>query len=81
MAIYGVLGMVALFALVFGYGQWSTGATPWGAAVSLGAVGAIGFVYGAAFIGQGLGAEQMYELRRELDLILDELERDDARRG
>jgi hypothetical protein len=30
------------------------------------------FVYGATFIGQGLGAEEMYRLRAYLDGCLDE---------
>ena len=31
-----------------------------------------GFVYGAAFIGQGLGAEQMYELRAVVDRVAEQ---------
>ena len=35
------------------------------------AVALIAFIYGAAFIGQGLGAEDMYELRSFVDRIAD----------
>jgi len=67
MAIYGVLSLTALGGLMVGLSQWSLGWTPWALAVAPAAIALIGFVYGAAFIGQGLGAEQMYELRSLLD--------------
>jgi len=67
MAIYGVLGMTALGGLMYGISQWWIGWTPWALGVTPAAIALIGFVYGAAFIGQGLGAEQMYELRSFLD--------------
>lgn len=67
MAIYGVLGMCALGGLMYGVSQWWLGWTPWALAVAPAALALIGFVYGAAFIGQGLGASQMYELRSFLD--------------
>jgi len=67
MAIYGVLGLLGLAGLIGGLSQWTLGMTPWAllgvpAALALG-----GFVYGATFIGQGLGAEEMYALRSLLD--------------
>jgi hypothetical protein len=44
--------------------------------VALGALGAMlfggGFAYGAAYVGQGIGSEQMYELRAFLDAALRE---------
>ena len=74
MAGYGVLTMVALLSLVYGYVQWSLGHAPWAALGCPAALALMGFEYGAAFIGQGLGAEQMYTLRSLLDGALDAAE-------
>jgi hypothetical protein len=69
MAIYGVLLLVALAGLVVGLSQLTLSASPWGLLVTPAAVVMAGFVYGAVFIGQGLGAEQMYELRSFAEAI------------
>ena len=66
--------MVALLSLVYGYVQWSLGHAPWAALGCPAALALMGFEYGAAFIGQGLGAEQMYTLRSLLDGALDAAE-------
>ncbi len=71
MAIYGVLGMLGLLGLMYGISQWWLDWTPWALAAFPAAAALIGFVYGAAFIGQGLGASQMYELRSLLDDALE----------
>ena len=66
-AIYGVLAMVAVSAAMYGLSQWWVGEPAW---VLLGvpaAFGAIAFVYGAAVIGQGLTADEMYDLRALVD--------------
>lgn len=73
MAIYGVLGMAGMLGLMYGLSQWWLGWTPWAIAAAPASVALIGFVYGAAFIGQGLGGAQMYELRALLDRATDEL--------
>ncbi|MEZ4324967.1 MAG: hypothetical protein R3B40_07130 [Polyangiales bacterium] len=78
MAGYGVLSMVALLSIVYAYVQWSLGHTPWAALGFPAALALMGFEYGAAFIGQGLGAEQMYTLRRLLDEVLEGGERGTA---
>lgn len=70
MAGYGVLTMIALLSLVYGYVQWTMHHPPYALLGFPAAVALIGFEYGAAFIGQGLGAEQMYALRRLLDTAL-----------
>ncbi len=67
MAVYALLAMVAMGGAVYGVSEWMLGEPPYAwlavpAALALG-----GFVYGAVFIGQGLGAEQMYELRSAVD--------------
>lgn len=70
--IYFVIAFGAIAALVYGATQWMLGEAPWAflAAPACGALAA--FVYGAALIGQGLTAEQMYQLRSFLDGILAE---------
>lgn len=81
MGVYGLLGLVGTLAVMFGVSQWLVGGRPWAllgapAAVALGA-----FTYGASFIGQGLGASQMYTLRAFVDDAVDaarEAERDAA---
>lgn len=71
MAIYGVLTLTGLGGLMYGFSQWTLGWTPWALAIGPAALALIGFVYGAAFIGQGLGAQQMYELRSFVDRAAD----------
>jgi hypothetical protein len=63
MLVYGVLGMLALTGLMYGWAQTTVDEYPWGfwvvpACAALGA-----FVYGAAVIGQGLTASEMHDMR------------------
>lgn len=81
MAIYGVLGMVGTLGLMYGLSQWWLGWTPWALAAAPAAVALIGFVYGAAFIGQGLGSAQMYELRALVDRASEDVNERPDRRG
>ncbi len=67
MAIYGLLLMIGLGGLVLGLAQMSLGSAPWGWALMPAAMVMAAFVYGAVFIGQGMSAEQMYEMRSFLD--------------
>ena len=70
-----MFGVLALGAGIFAFSKWSLGhdAVPW-----LGLFAAMmfggGFSYGAAYVGQGMGSDQMYELRAFVDAVL----RDDA---
>jgi hypothetical protein len=63
---YGALAIATLFATIFGVVQWSLGQTPTAlyAAPPIAVLAAL--VYGASFVGQGLGSEQMYFLRATL---------------
>ncbi len=67
MAIYGALGFIGMAGLVYGWAQSLIGESAvvaWLAPISLG----VGFfVYGAAVIGQGLTADEMYTLRKAVD--------------
>ena len=67
MAIYGLLGIVGIAGAMYGISQWMIGQTPWALLATPIALALIAFVYGAAFIGQGLGAEQMYLLHSVVD--------------
>lgn len=72
MGIYGILGMGAMGALVYGVSQATLGWSPWalwGVPVFL---ALIAFVYGAVFIGQGLGAEEMHVLRSVVERCAEE---------
>lgn len=64
--LYGGMILVTFWALLFGVVQWSLGQSPlalW-VAPALALVAAL--VYGASFVGQGLGSDQMYLLRATL---------------
>jgi hypothetical protein len=65
--LYGVSSMVALACLVYGGAQLTMGVTPWALWLTPIAAVLAGLVFGAAYVGQGLGAEQMYRLRAFLE--------------
>jgi hypothetical protein len=67
LGIYGIVGMLGLGALMYGLGQWMVGESPWALLGAPAALALMAFTYGAAFIGQGLGAEEMYRLRSFVD--------------
>jgi hypothetical protein len=64
--IYGALLILTLIAAAFGFSQWTLGMRPTAlyAAPLTGLLAAL--TYGASFVGQGLGSEQMYLLRSTL---------------
>ncbi len=67
MATYGAIGFAGLGGLVYGWAQTligQPGTLMWAFPVSL---ALIAFVWGAAVIGQGLSADEMYLLRRVVD--------------
>ena len=67
LGIYGILGMFGLGALMYGVSQWMVREAPWALVGVPASVALVAFTYGAAFIGQGLGAEEMYRLRSFVD--------------
>lgn len=73
-AIYSVLGMLGFLSAMYGISEWWLGGPTWsllGVPIS---IAAIAFVYGAAVIGQGLTADEMYELRALVDRAVRESE-------
>ncbi|MBL8727601.1 MAG: hypothetical protein JNM25_04160 [Planctomycetes bacterium] len=69
LAIYLVLAIGAIAAACYGAAQLTLRETPWAFAGVPAALLLAGLTYGAAFIGQGLAAEDMYELRTCVDRI------------
>jgi hypothetical protein len=70
LAIYAVLAMGGVFAAIFGISQSMLGMPAWSLLGVPLALALAAFTYGAAFIGQGLGAEEMYVLRSFVDEAL-----------
>lgn len=66
-------GLLALASGIYALGQWTVGQPAW---LSTGVFAAMmvggGLAYGAAYVGQGIGSNQMYELRAFLDAALRE---------
>jgi hypothetical protein len=72
--VYVVLALLGLGGGLYGVAQLSLGEPGWALFAPLAALALIGGVYGSTFIGQGLAATQMYELRRYLDQCLERAE-------
>lgn len=70
-AIYLALACVAIGAACYGGAQIILGEPPWAFVGVPVALLLAGFTYGAAFIGQGLGSEDMYELRTFVERVAD----------
>lgn len=67
LAVYGFLAMIGVVTSMYGLSQWYLGQPAWMLLGVPGSLGAIAFVYGAAVIGQGLTADEMYDLRALVD--------------
>ncbi|MFO0683990.1 MAG: hypothetical protein U0234_18200 [Sandaracinus sp.] len=70
----GALTVLTLFASILGLGQWYVGMTPVAFVVAPIAAVAAGLVYGASYVGQGLGYPQMHLLRATLTEAIDATE-------
>jgi hypothetical protein len=80
MATYGLIVIAGVAATMWGMSEWMLGHPPWTLLGAPAAVALFGFVYGAVFIGQGLGSAQMYTLRSFVDHALEHVE-EQAREG
>jgi hypothetical protein len=67
--IYIALLCVAIAGACYGWAQTTLDETPWAFAAVPAAVLLAGFTYGAAFIGQGLGAADMHEMRSFVERV------------
>ena len=70
-AIYLALACLGIGAACYGGAQMIMGATPWAFVGVPIALAAAAFTYGAAFLGQGLGGEDMYVLRSFVEQVVD----------
>lgn len=71
LAGYAISGMVACALLLFGLVQLFLDQTPWALFATPIAILCAALVYGAAYVGQGLGAGQMHDLRQFLGETMD----------
>jgi hypothetical protein len=71
LAGYAISGMLACGLLLFGCVQAFLDQTPWALYASPIALLGVALVYGAAYVGQGLGAGQMHDLRQFLGQTLE----------
>lgn len=71
MAIYVFLALTGLAGLIYGWAQTTVDEFAWGFLAFPVSLGLMAFVYGAAVIGQGLTADEMYELRAFVDRAVD----------
>ena len=67
MASYALIIFLGIAGAVFGVSQWMLDRPAWWLLAAPVSLALVAFIYGAAFIGQGLGAEQMYRLRHLVD--------------
>ena len=74
LALFGTIGLLGLAGVMYGLAQITVGQTPWALWAGPVAAALIAFVYGAAFIGQGLSAEEMHEMRSFVECALRDLE-------
>lgn len=72
MGIHAIGAFGTLGAAIFGFSQYLAGESPWALWVLPLSPLLAGLVWALAFVGQNLGAEQMYVLRRFLDDSLNE---------
>lgn len=68
---YGTLTAVSVFSAMFGVAQLTLGQKPTAFYVAPGAAVLAALAFGASFVGQGLGSEQMYFLRATLAKVTD----------
>lgn len=72
--LYGLSALGVVAATVFGLTQWFLGGQPLALLGIPASMLLSGLVYGASFVGQGLGSEQTYRLRRFVEEVVRELE-------
>ncbi len=71
LACYAISILLAIGCAMFGISQLVLGQDPWALYFTPVAILIAGLVYGASYVGQGLGSAQMCELRHFLSQALD----------
>lgn len=74
------LTVVTFLCIAWGISQWILGRSPTGLYIAPGGAVIAGLVYGASYVGQGLGSEQMYLLRATLVELSDAHELEEPHR-
>lgn len=69
-AFHAAVAFTGLAGTIYGFAQWGLGQSAWGLLCLPAAICLHAFVGGAAFVGQGLGADQVYRLRAFVDEVL-----------
>lgn len=72
MAVFFVLAMFGIGGVMFAAAQMTVGGPIWALWAAPLSVALIAFVYGAAFIGQGLTTDEMFELRSFVERVVRE---------
>ncbi len=72
--VYAVLSTAGLAGGLYGVAELTLGRTPWALAAVPASLLLLGSIYAVSYIGQGLAAGQMYELRRVLDAGVEDAE-------
>jgi len=70
MMLYSTSLAILIGCIMFGISQWMVGSQPWGLYLTPAAFILSGLVYGASYVGQGLGSLQMMELRSFVETAL-----------
>jgi len=79
--LYAVVGFLAVMGLLLGFVQLQSGMTAWGLwGAWIGFPGLV-VLYGVSALGQHLGAHQMVELRRRIDVLVEGLEAREVGKG
>lgn len=73
MALFFTIGMVGVSGLVWGLSQYMLDGPTWAIWLAPASLALIAFIYGAAFIGQGLSNEEMFELRAFVECTVREV--------
>ena len=71
MFLYFAVAFLAVFGAILGYVQWASDETAWGLWTVWLGVPFLVLLHVASWVGQGLGQEQMGDLRADLDRVLE----------
>ena len=73
MALFFTIGMLGLTGFVYGLSQYMLDGPGWAMWAAPASLALIAFIYGAAFIGQGLSTDEMFALRAFVECTVREV--------